>query len=227
MNLFKTIVNNRWFEPVVNCIIIYSGIQLGIETFPEAHDAYGLWFDLIDDIIMYIFAFELFIRLGAHDFKPAKFFKNGWNILDALVVILPLLPIPGHYQTFSKAIRVFRILRLLRHIPELRVLIESIAGSFRYILSISLLLGLFFYAYSVAGVVIFAQNDVLHFRDLSTSMITMFRVVTLEDWTDVMYINMFGCDVYGYEIKKEHAPCLRLIPLSQLFSSFLSSAWGQ
>lgn len=215
--LFQTILNNPWFERIINCIIIYSGIQLGIETFPEAQEVYGIWFDLIDDIIMFIFAIELFIRLGAQEFNLKRFLGNGWNVLDALVVILPLIPIQGHYQTFSKAIRVFRILRLLRMIPELQLLMQSISGSIRYIISISLLLGLFFYAYSVAGVVIFGGNDVLHFHDLSTSMITMFRVVTLEDWTDIMYINMFGCDVYGYEIKTELCTKPQAYPIESAF----------
>ena len=30
-------------------------------------------------------------------------------------------------------------------------------------------------------------------------MLSLFRVVTLEDWTDIMYINMFGCENYGYD----------------------------
>jgi voltage-gated sodium channel len=30
-------------------------------------------------------------------------------------------------------------------------------------------------------------------------MLSLFRVVTLEDWTDIMYLQMFGSDVYeGY-----------------------------
>lgn len=35
-------------------------------------------------------------------------------------------------------------------------------------------------------------------------MITLFRCSTLEDWTDVMYINMHGCQYYGYGGGLEH-----------------------
>ena len=187
ISLCRKIVHHNLFEKIVNTVIVCSGLQLGLETFPETHQIYGHWFDTIDNGIMIIFAIELFLRMGALGFKPKPFLKNGWNILDFLVVVLPLLPISGHYQTFAKAIRVFRILRLLRLIPELKLLMQSISGSARYIISISILLGLFFYAYSVAGVVMFGKNDVVHFHDLATSMLTMFRVVTLEDWTDIMY----------------------------------------
>lgn len=64
---------------------------------------------------------------------------------------------------------------------------------------VSILLLLLFYIYAVAGVFFFGANDPIHFADLQTSMLSLFRVVTLEDWTDIMYINMFGCENYGYD----------------------------
>ena len=30
-------------------------------------------------------------------------------------------------------------------------------------------------------------------------MLSLFRAVTLEDWTDLMYINMYGSANYGYD----------------------------
>lgn len=48
------------------------------------------------------------------------------------------------------------------------------------------------------AVFLFAENDPIHFRNLQTSILSLFRVVTLEDWTDVMYINMYGSENYGY-----------------------------
>jgi hypothetical protein len=44
----------------------------------------------------------------------------------------------------------------------------------------------------------FAENDPVEFKDLDTAMVTLFRISTMEDWTDVMYINMYGCMKYGY-----------------------------
>lgn len=46
---------------------------------------------------------------------------------------------------------------------------------------------------------LFQTNDPWHFGSLHITMFTLFRCSTLEDWTDVMYINMYGCDVYGYK----------------------------
>ena len=49
------------------------------------------------------------------------------------------------------------------------------------------------------AVFLYAENDPIHFRNLQTSILSLFRVVTLEDWTDVMYINMYGSENYGYD----------------------------
>ena len=46
------------------------------------------------------------------------------------------------------------------------------------------LLLLLFYIYGVMGVAIFRDNDPVHFGNLKLSLLTLFRVVTLEDWTD-------------------------------------------
>ena len=63
---------------------------------------------------------------------------------------------------------------------------------------VSILLFLLFYIYGTMAVFLFAENDPIHFRNLQTSILSLFRVVTLEDWTDVMYINMYGSENYGY-----------------------------
>ena len=64
---------------------------------------------------------------------------------------------------------------------------------------VGVLLSLTFYVYAVVGVFLFRENDPVHFQNLPTSLLSLFRVVTLEDWTDVMYIQMFGSDVYAYD----------------------------
>ena len=63
---------------------------------------------------------------------------------------------------------------------------------------VSILLFLLFYIYGAMAVFLFGENDPIHFRNLQTSILSLFRVVTLEDWTDVMYINMYGSNEYGY-----------------------------
>ena len=46
---------------------------------------------------------------------------------------------------------------------------------------------------------LFRENDPWHFGSLHLALLSLFRASTLEDWTDIMYINMLGCDQYGYD----------------------------
>merc|ERR1712072_378061 len=45
----------------------------------------------------------------------------------------------------------------------------------------------------------YSCNDPWHFGTLHESMLTLFRICTFEDWTDVMYTNIYGCNAYGYD----------------------------
>ncbi len=64
---------------------------------------------------------------------------------------------------------------------------------------ISMLLFLHFYVYAVMATFIFGKNDPLHFGSLGASLLTLFQVVTLEGWVEVMRIQMVGSAQCGYE----------------------------
>jgi hypothetical protein len=52
----------------------------------------------------------------------------------------------------------------------------------------------------------------MHFRSMHAAMLSLFRVATLEDWTDIMYLNMYGCGhtSYGYPaLSRQYAAALR------------------
>jgi voltage-gated sodium channel len=54
------------------------------------------------------------------------------------------------------------------------------------------LLALIFYIYAVLGTFLFGIKDPVHFGNLHISMITLFKVLTLEGWTDIMNIQFYG-----------------------------------
>ena len=64
---------------------------------------------------------------------------------------------------------------------------------------IGVILFLVFYIFAIVGIIFFRDNDPWHFGNLQMAMLTLFRVATLEDWSDVLYTNIFGCGRYGYD----------------------------
>lgn len=79
-------------------------------------------------------------------------------------------------------------------------LVNTLLKSIPSIGYIGILLSVIFYIYATMGVFLFRYNDPVHFGNLQLSLLSLFRIVTLEDWTDIMYINMYGCDhaIWGY-----------------------------
>ena len=69
----------------------------------------------------------------------------------------------------------------------------ALISGFSSIGYVALLLVLMYYIFAILGIILFGANDPWHFRDLHSAFISLIRVSTLEDWTDVMYINMYGC----------------------------------
>ena len=43
----------------------------------------------------------------------------------------------------------------------------------------------------------------------SVALLSLFRVATGEDWTDVMYISIYGCEFYGYDGPQPHPDRVR------------------
>jgi len=94
-------------------------------------------------------------------------------------------------------------MKLLKKIQQLQMIVMGLLGGLSSIGYIVILLLLVFYLYAIVGVMYFAKNDPWHFGTLHIAMLSLFRASTLEDWTEMMYIAMYGCsdfqDIYCTE----------------------------
>jgi len=144
---------------------------------------------LINLCITIFFVIEITIRFFAHQDKK-QFFRSGWNVFDTFIVIGSLIPLGGSGVLLARLLRVFRVLRLVSMVPELRLLINSLLKAIPRMGYIALLMFVIFYIYAAVGSMYFHQINETLWGDVSISMLTLFRVATFEDWTDVMYETM-------------------------------------
>jgi voltage-gated sodium channel len=72
----------------------------------------------------------------------------------------------------------------------LRTLITSLLVALPQLGYVMLMMFIIFYIYAVVGSLIFSGINSVLWGDVSISMLTLFRVATFEDWTDVMYETM-------------------------------------
>ena len=137
-----------------------------------------------------------------------------------------------------RLLRLLRVLKLVKQLPQLQMIVGGLLNGLTSIGYISLLLALVFYLYGVLGIILFRENDPWHFSTLDIAMLSLFRCATMEDWTDVMYTNMYGCDLYGYDLwetmaddlctqpQVNTAACNRTLSLIFVFTPGVAGAGG-
>ncbi len=194
--LAKKIADAKWFHNSVTIAILIAGILVGISTYNEFYTKYQTPLEFLNNIILGVFIVEIFIKILAEGKKPWLYFYDGWNIFDFIIVAAAFMPFGGSSIAILRLLRLLRVLKLIKALPKLQMLVGALLKSIPSMGYVSILLLLLFYIYAVAGVFFFGDNDPIHFHDLQTSMLSLFRVVTLEDWTDIMYINMYGTSSY-------------------------------
>jgi len=195
---FDRIARAPWFVNGITGVIVIASVLAGLQTYRSLTLEYGDVLNTIDSVIIGIFVVELVIRMLAYGDRPWRFFLNGWNLFDFFIVVACLWPAEGGGNQFATVLRLARLLRAMRlfsAIPRLQVMIVALIRSIPAIFYVGLLLFLQFYIYAVIGTVLFGKNDPVHFGTLDISLLSLFRVVTLEDWTDVMYWQIYGTSV--------------------------------
>lgn len=186
----KSLVEKVAFEYFIVALILLNAVILGLETSPEIVAEYSVWLNFGNQFILGIFILEAALKIIAVAPRLKLYFGNGWNLFDFSIVVLSLLPATGEYAMIARLARLLRVARLISTIPELRLIIATLVRSIPSMGHVLMLMGVIFYIYAVAGYHLFHEHDPTHWRNLGMSLLTLFRVVTLEDWTDVMYAAM-------------------------------------
>lgn len=183
------LANNPVFEWTAVSVIIASALLLGAKTF-EISPATTLLLEWLDFGITVFFVLEIGLRFLAYPDKK-HFFSDPWNLFDTIIVSVSLLPVPaGDQALIARLIRVFRVLRMVSIIPELRILLNSLIKAMPQLGYVILLMFIIFYIYAAVGTTLFEQINPTLWGDIAISLLTLFRVMTFEDWTDVMYETM-------------------------------------
>jgi voltage-gated sodium channel len=195
----KQLAEMPLFKNFITGAILLAGILVGLETYPHIVEQYHSLLHLADTIILGIFVLEIAVKMGAEGNKPWRYFTDAWNVFDFIIVAACLMPGAGQYAVVLRLLRLLRVLKLLRALPKLQILVAALLKSLPSMFYVMLLLMLIFYVYAVGATFVFGQSDPLYYGNLQLSMLTLFRVVTLEGWSELMYISMYGCDQYGYD----------------------------
>ena len=183
--IFYQLKESKFFQFLVISIIIFNAFTIGVNTY-ELSDVTNQIINLLDYSITIFFVIEIIIRFVGEP-KKLQFFKSGWNVFDTLIVLISLIPIPNNSSfLLLRLLRVFRVLRIISVVPELKKIIEALLTSVKRVFYVGLLLFIILYIYATIGSILFSTDIPERWSDVGVAMITLFQVLTLSSWEQVM-----------------------------------------
>ena len=181
------LTQSNGFEYFIVALIVANAVLMGVETIPWVMANFDHWVILGYRLTLGVFIAEAALKMFAQWPRPDRYFRDGWNVFDFSIVVLALVPATGGFAIVARLARLMRLLRLVSAVQELRLIVATLVRSIPSMLHIVVLMSLIVYVYAIIGFQLFHEHDPEHWRNLGISLLSLFRVVTLEDWTDIMY----------------------------------------
>jgi voltage-gated sodium channel len=152
------------------------------ELNPEDGTAASDVLEKFDYAFVMIFTVELAINLFATFFW--EFILDPWNWFDTIVVVISLISQfsagdPG--LNVLRTTRAFRVFRLFKRLKSLRQIIRAINQSLPAVCNAFFLVILMTMIYAIMGTTFIRFTDEDNFGRFTTSMYTMFRIMTFDN----------------------------------------------
>ena len=167
------------FQRAITAIIVVNAITLGLETSQWAMSHFGALLKTLDKMILAIFVAELLTKLVVY---RTRFHRDPWNLFDAFVVGVALIPTTGGLSVL-RALRVLRVLRLVSSVASMRRVVDALLRVIPGMGSIIALLGLVYYVFSVMATKLFGATFPQFFGTIGESAYSLFQIMTLESWS--------------------------------------------
>lgn len=163
-------------------VILANAVVLGLQTYDGVVRDRGDLLDLLNEVFLAVFVVELLLRIASYGRRPQDFFRDPWNVLDFVVVGAAFTPGLRQNSTLLRLVRLIRVIRVVRLLPDLRVLVIAIARSLPPLASMALLTALILFVYGMVGWLLFADEDPGNWGDIGRAMLTLFILLTLENF---------------------------------------------
>ena len=137
-----------------------------------------------------IFIVEALLKMNASSPRVVGYFRDGWNVFDFLVIVFALIPATSELAMIARLARLLRVLRFVSTIKDLRLIVTALIRSIPSVGHVMLLMSIIVYIYAIIGYHLFSEHDPENWRNLGISVLTLFNIITLEGWIEVMFTAM-------------------------------------
>ncbi|CAM5351209.1 ion transporter [Streptomyces hirsutus] len=186
----RALTEARWFALSVFALIIANAVLLGAETYSGLARDWRHWLHLAEHLCLVAFTVEIAVRACAHADRPRDFFRDPWNLFDMAVVACAFLPLVRENTTVLRLLRLARVLRTARFLPQLRIVIVAVARSLPGTVSFLLVGALLLYLYAMVGWVFFSEANPGQYGSLGRAVLTLFLLMTLDGLGDAVHAGL-------------------------------------
>lgn len=179
-------VDSEWFGLTVFTLVIANAGLLGVETYAGIAAHWHGPLKVVEHAFLAVFTAEVVLRVCAHADRPRDFFRDPWNVFDLAVVTLAYLPFARENATVLRLLRLARVMRAARFLPQLRIIIVAVGKSLPGTLSFLLVGTMLLYVYAITGWVFFAEKDPEHYGSIGRAALSLFLLITLDGIGDAV-----------------------------------------
>lgn len=184
------IVHSRRFEYLLVVLIAGSSALQGVGTQFDV-GPYLVWFGVFWLLTIGTLALEALCKIFALLPRAYRYFMDGWNIFDflvisALIVGLTAYPPAADYAVLIMLVRLLRLLRGISAIKDMRTLLSTLFRSIPSAGNIAILMGIIIYAYALVGHLAFSEHDPARWGNLGAAASSLFQMVTMDEWAAIM-----------------------------------------
>ncbi|XP_057413248.1 voltage-dependent T-type calcium channel subunit alpha-1I isoform X5 [Balaenoptera acutorostrata] len=198
----RGIVESKYFSRGIMMAILVNTVSMGIEHHQQPEELTNI-LEICNVVFTSMFALEMLLKLAA--FGLFDYLRNPYNIFDSIIVIISIWEIVGQADGGLSVLRTFRLLRVLklvRFMPALRRQLVVLMKTMDNVATFCMLLMLFIFIFSILGMHIFGCKfslrtdtgdtvpDRKNFDSLLWAIVTVFQILTQEDWNVVLYNGM-------------------------------------
>ncbi|XP_051770008.1 voltage-dependent T-type calcium channel subunit alpha-1G isoform X12 [Ctenopharyngodon idella] len=198
---FRKIVDSKYFGRGIMIAILINTLSMGIE-YHEQPDELTNALEISNIVFTSLFALEMLLKLLVYG--PFGYIKNPYNIFDGIIVVISVWEIVGQQGGGLSVLRTFRLMRVLklvRFMPALQRQLVVLMKTMDNVATFCMLLMLFIFIFSILGMHLFGckfgserDGDTLpdrkNFDTLLWAIVTVFQILTQEDWNKVLYNGM-------------------------------------
>jgi Ion transport protein len=157
------IVKSKPFERLSLLLIFANCFFLAMDSndpdFPQTYTGVVLW--LAEDFFLIAFTVEMVLKilgLGLFGAKGA-YLRDGWNILDSMVVTMGWISLAPNVANVSamRTVRALRPLRTITGVEGMRMLVTTLLSSMPMLLDVLILCAFLFLIFGTIGVQTFAS----------------------------------------------------------------------